>query len=70
MTDNDSGTQSLYGRLDPEQVGAFALKVWQFKQGELVSLMIHLGDRLGIYRTLRGLGPVSPAELADASGLK
>ena len=70
MTDDESGTQSLYGRLDPEQVGAFALKVWKFKQGELVSLMIHLGDRLGIYRTLQGLGPVSPAELAEASGLK
>jgi len=27
MTDDDSGTQSLYGRLDPEQVGAFGLKV-------------------------------------------
>ena len=70
MTDDDSGTQSLYGRLDPEQVGAFGLKVWQYKQGELVSLMIHLGDRLGIYRTLQGRGPVTVAELAEASGLK
>ncbi len=69
MTDDD-GMQSLYGRLDPEQVGAFGLKVWQYKQGELVSLMIHLGDRLGIYRTLRGLGPVTAGELAEASGLK
>ncbi len=64
------GAQSLYGRLDPDQVSAFALKVWKYKQGELVSLMIHLGDRLGIYRTLRGLGAVTAAELAEASGLK
>lgn len=70
MTDDDSGTQSLYGRLDPDQVSAFALKVWMYKQGELVSLMIHLGDRLGLYRTLQGLGPVTAAELAEASGLK
>ncbi len=70
MTDDDTGTQSLYGRLDPEQVGAFGLKVWQYKQGELVSLMIHLGDRLGIYRTLQGRGPVTVAELAEVSGLK
>lgn len=64
------GARALYGRLDPEQVGAFALKVWQYKQGELVSLMIHLGDRLGIYRTLMGRGPVTVSELAEASGLK
>jgi len=70
MTDDDSGTQALYAGLDPEQVGAFALKVWQIKQGELVSLMIHLGDRLGLYRTLRGLGPVTAGELAEASSLQ
>ncbi len=70
MTDDTDGTQSLYGRLDPDQVSAFALKVWKYKQGELVSLMIHLGDRLGIYRTLQGLGAVTAAELAEASGLK
>ncbi len=70
MADDDNARKSLYGGLDPEQVGAFALKVWMYKQGELVSLMIHLGDRLGLYRTLRGLGVVTASELAAASGLK
>ncbi len=70
MTDEQVDTQGLYGALHPDEVGAFALKVWQYKQGELVSLMIHLGDRLGIYRTLRGMGPVTVSELAAASGLQ
>ncbi len=70
MTVDDNATRALHGRLDPEKVGAFALKVWQIKQGELVSLMIHLGDRLGIYRTMRGMGPVTVDELVEASGLQ
>lgn len=56
--------------LDPEEVGAFAFQVWNYKQGELVSLMVHLGDRLGIYRALDGAGPVTAAELAEQTGLK
>lgn len=55
--------------LDPRQVGAFALNVWQYKQGEVVSLMIHLGDRLGLYAALDGAGPTTPAELAAKTGL-
>ena len=55
--------------VDPEAVALFALKVWSYKQGEIVSLMVHLGDRLGLYRTLDGRGPVTAAELAAATGL-
>ena len=54
---------------DPEEVGAFALHVWGYRQGEVVALMIHLGDRLGLYRALAGAGPVTAAELAVATGL-
>jgi hypothetical protein len=54
---------------DPDEVGAFALRVWQFKQGEVVALMIHLGDRLGLYRALAGAGPVTAGELAARTGL-
>ncbi len=35
-------------RLDPEEVARFAFRVWSYKQGEMVSLLIHLGDRLGL----------------------
>jgi len=57
-------------RLDPDAVNAFAFQVWSYKQGEMVSLMIHLGDRLGIYRALVGAGPLSVAELAERTQLK
>ena len=52
-----------------EQVAAFALKVWGYKQGEVVSLMVHLGDRLGLYRAMAGQGPMTAADLAGATGL-
>ena len=56
-------------KLDPDEVGAYAFNVWSYKQGEMVSLMIHLGDRLGLYRALDGAGSVSAAELAKRTGL-
>ena len=40
-----------------DPLAAFALHVWSYKQGEVVSLMIHLGDRLGLYRAMAGQGP-------------
>jgi 2-polyprenyl-3-methyl-5-hydroxy-6-metoxy-1,4-benzoquinol methylase len=49
---------------------AFALRVWGYKQGEVVSLMIHLGDRLGLYRAMTGRGLMTAAELAAATGLQ
>ncbi len=56
--------------LDPDELSAFTATVWNYKQGEVVSLMIHLGDRLGIYQALDGAGPVTPGELAERTGLK
>ena len=47
-----------------------AFQVWSYKQGELVSLMIHLGDRLGLYRALDGAGPLTAADLAARTGLQ
>jgi hypothetical protein len=37
---------------DPDDVARFAFRVWSYKQGEMVSLLVHLGDRLGLYRAL------------------
>jgi 2-polyprenyl-3-methyl-5-hydroxy-6-metoxy-1,4-benzoquinol methylase len=54
--------------VDRDQVNAFAFQVWSYKQGEMVSLMIHLGDRLGLYRAMEGAGPLTPAELAQRAG--
>jgi 2-polyprenyl-3-methyl-5-hydroxy-6-metoxy-1,4-benzoquinol methylase len=54
---------------DREAVDRFALRVWQYKQGEVVSLMVHLGDRLGLYRALDGAGWLTAADLAARAGL-
>ena len=56
--------------LDSDRVGQLALRVWQYKQGEVVALMIHLGDRLGLYRTMAGAGPMDAEGLADRTGLQ
>ena len=52
-----------------EAVARFAFRVWGYKQGELVSLLIHLGDRLGLYRALDGAGATTAAALAETTGL-
>src|SRR5215469_15555340 len=53
-----------------DRLSAFALRVWGYRQGEVVSLMIHLGDRLGLYRAMAGQGPTTAAELAAVTGLQ
>jgi SAM-dependent methyltransferase len=58
------------GQVDHDRLGAFALHVWSYKQGEVVSLMVHLGDRLGLYRALAGQGELTAAELAERTGLQ
>jgi 2-polyprenyl-3-methyl-5-hydroxy-6-metoxy-1,4-benzoquinol methylase len=55
--------------IDRDRLNRFALRVWNYKQGEVVALMIHLGDRLGLYRAMAGAGPVTAAELAASTGL-
>lgn len=52
-----------------DEIRLFAFQVWSYKQGELVSLLIHLGSRLGLFGALRDAGPVSPPELAKKTGL-
>ena len=55
---------------DDDAVRLFAFKVWSYKQGEVVSLMVHLGDRLGLYREMAGAGPLTAGDLAERTGLK
>ena len=52
--------------VDADALKRYSFNVWSYKQGEIVSLMIHIGDRLGLYRALNGAGPVTAAELASA----
>jgi 2-polyprenyl-3-methyl-5-hydroxy-6-metoxy-1,4-benzoquinol methylase len=55
--------------IDPEALKRYSFNVWSFKQGEMVSLMIHIGDRLGLYRAMHRAGPLTAAELAARTGL-
>lgn len=61
-TDNTS-------HLDPDAVKRFSFKVWTYKMGEQVSLMIHLGDRLGLYAAMTGRGPQSSGAIAALANL-
>ncbi len=58
------------GSIDPEALKRFSFNVWNFKQGEIVSLMIHIGDQLGLYKAMSGAGPLSAAALAEKTGLQ
>jgi SAM-dependent methyltransferase len=55
---------------DPDLVKLYAFQVFSKLEGAVTAGMIHLGDRLGLYRVLAGAeSPVTSAELADAAGL-
>ena len=55
---------------DPAEVGAFAFTVANQMAGAVTAAMIHLGDRLGLFRTLADAGePLTTAALADRAGL-
>jgi len=56
-------------RLDPDRLKAYAKTVFGHLEGAMTSAMVHLGDRLGLYRALAGAGPTTSAELAVRSGL-
>lgn len=51
------------------EVQAFAFRLWSYKQGELVSFMVHIGHRLAIYRALAESGPTTAGDLASRLGL-
>ena len=40
--------------LDADALKAYSFRVWNYKQGEMVALIIHLGDRLWIYQEMEG----------------
>jgi 2-polyprenyl-3-methyl-5-hydroxy-6-metoxy-1,4-benzoquinol methylase len=64
-----SAAEGSIDRPDPDEVAGFAFRVWSYKQGEMVSLLIYLGDRLGLYQALDGVGAVTAEQLAAQTGL-
>ena len=55
--------------LDTKAIKMFGFKVWTYKMGEQVSLMVHLGDQLGIYKTMAGGGVMTSHDVAAAAEL-
>lgn len=55
---------------DSDAALLLALRVWTYKQGEVVSLMIHLGDRLGLYRAMADGELLTAGDLALRTGLQ
>ena len=55
--------------IDPDAIKMFSFKVWTYKMGEQVSLMIYLGDELGLYKAMAGGGPMSTHDVAGVADL-
>ena len=55
--------------IDADKLKASGRKVFGLLSGALISAMIHLGDKLGLYRALNGAGALSSEELAQKTGL-
>ncbi|HEY8495199.1 MAG TPA: class I SAM-dependent methyltransferase [Myxococcota bacterium] len=55
--------------LDGDALKTFARRLFDHLEGALTSAMVYLGDRLGLYRALRGAGPLDAAALAARTGL-
>lgn len=55
--------------VDQEALKRFGFTVWSYKMGEQISLMVHLGDRVGLYRAMHGAGALTSDEVATAAGL-
>ena len=56
--------------VDPDALKLYSFQVFAKLEGAVTAGMIHLGDRLGLYRALAdGSGPVTSQELAERTGL-
>jgi hypothetical protein len=56
-------------KVDIEKTKKTAEHVFGMLGGALVSAMIYLGDRMGLYQALDGAGAVSSEQLAQKTGL-
>lgn len=54
---------------DGERLKEYAKHVFGMMSGATVAALIHLGDRLGLFRALAEQGPATSAELAERTGL-
>ena len=47
----------------------YANMIWQYRQAETIAAMIHVGDKLGLFKAMANAGPLSADELAAKTGL-
>ena len=52
-----------------DRMQEYAQQLIGYKTGEMVSLMVHIGDELGLYEAIVGKPSVNAASLAEATGL-
>ena len=55
--------------INMEKVQASAERVFGLLSGAVLSGMIYLGDRMGLYQALQASGPVTSSDLAQRTGL-
>lgn len=60
----ETGTQTA-AMLDEDKVHAFLGKAVTDGGAAMSAALVMLGDRLGLYKAMRGAGPLTPAELAQ-----
>ena len=56
--------------IDHDQLGPTILELYRIKQGEMLSGLVHLGSRLGLWAALGEHGPCTSEQLAEATGLQ
>jgi 2-polyprenyl-3-methyl-5-hydroxy-6-metoxy-1,4-benzoquinol methylase len=56
-------------QLDPDRLKDYSLRLFGYMNGATVSMMVCLGDRLGLYAALADHGPTTSEELAEETGL-
>jgi 2-polyprenyl-3-methyl-5-hydroxy-6-metoxy-1,4-benzoquinol methylase len=54
---------------DMEKTLEFLEHTMGYMQGAVVSALVYLGDKLGLYKAMQGAGPLTPDELAERTGL-
>ena len=69
QTNTTTQGERMSTELDPQAVKMFGFKVWTYKMGEQVSLMVYLGDTLGLYKTMSSRGVMTSHEVAAAADL-
>lgn len=66
----DSTISADLPEADPELLPLASFKVYSIKQGEMLSVMMHLGDRLGLFRSMADGQARTSGDIATAAGVE